>query len=625
MHQPWGAGHAMPGRDYLARVARNWERFIANEPFDQGEIRPVVLSSWERCRRRGVDPFRREVSRPAPDEQVHKLRVRNELFLEALLGRIPQLWNELDRRRCAIVAADAEGVLLTIDGNRDYVSHLCQDWSAPGFLWDEGHTGTNAVGTALALGRGVQINAHEHFCQSDKRLTCIADLVRDPVDRRVLGVIDLTSDDPSAAAGMKALLGRVIGEVGAAISPSVLAELAHIREAYAGAQRRGEGLVAFDRYGRLVAGQGVEGVAAGQPFAGLDADHVRSRTLPDTPDQMRGADVEWFRDGSGGLVHFAPARPAARPPRAPVVLAPALAAVAKASPSLAPHLQHAQLFAARRIPILLTGETGCGKDVVARAIHAASHTNAPFVAVNCAALPRDLAAAELFGHVEGAFTGARRGGAPGRFEDAAGGTIFLDEIGDMPIALQPTLLRVLEERVVSRLGESRERAVDVHIIAATNRPLAEEIAAGRFRADLWYRLNAGSIALPPLRHRRADLAPLVEALLDGILRPGEARPALGEGLLEALARHDWPGNLRELRNVLECLVAISGDGVLSAADLPGDFAPLPARPQPGQLSLIERDAILAAMERHRGDATAAARELGLSRATIYRRLGQYRQ
>lgn len=263
MFQLQAAGDTMPERNYLARVERNWERFIANKPIDHGAVRPDVLSSWERCRRQGVDPFRREVSRTLPDDQAHRLRVRNELLLEALLGQILPLRQELDRRRCAIVAADAEGLLLTIDGNRDYVAHLCQDWSAPGFLWDEGRTGTNAVGTALALGCGIQINAHEHFCQSEKRLTCVAELVRDPVDHRVLG------------------------QVAESIVISASVEWAHIQDVYAGARWSGEGLVAFDRYGRVVAGHGVEGILAGQAFNDLDADHVRNRTLPDTLEAMR--------------------------------------------------------------------------------------------------------------------------------------------------------------------------------------------------------------------------------------------------------------------------------------------------------------------------------------------------
>ncbi|WP_374414705.1 sigma-54-dependent Fis family transcriptional regulator [Novosphingobium colocasiae] len=634
MQQPQGhAAPIAPTRDYLAQVERNWERFIADQPVEDAAIRPVVLQSWRRSRALGVDPFRAGALPVATPDHMRHLRVRNELFLEALLGRIPQLWHELDRRRCAIAAADADGVLLTIDGNRDYVAHLSQDFSAPGFGWDERNSGTNAIGTALALGRGVQIHAHEHFCQADKRLTCMAQIVRDPHDRRVLGVIDLTSDDAGSADAMRDLLRRIIGEVGDDISASVTAELARVRDAYAAAQRGGEGLVAFDRYGRVVAFQGVgrggPDLAAGRSLDGFDAECVRGRFLPEygggEADQwLRGADVEWFRDGSGGLIHFA-RPPAIRPVRAPVELAPSLAAVATASPSLTPLLQRAQLYARRRMPILLLGETGNGKDVTARAIHAATTgRDAPFIAVNCAALPRDLAASELFGHAEGAFTGARRGGARGKFEEADGGTIFLDEIGDMPLELQPYLLRVLEDRIVCRLGESRERPVALQVIAATNRSLAADRDAGRFRADLWFRLAGGTIELPSLRHRLADLAPLIDALLDQILLPGEARPALEPGLIAALAAHDWPGNLRELRNVLEGLVAMSPDGVLALADLPDGLVPR-GTAGGGQLGRIERDAIIAALERSNGDVPQAARELGISRATIYRRLRKYRQ
>jgi len=295
-------------------------------------------------------------------------------------------------------------------------------------------------------------------------------------------------------------------------------------------------------------------------------------------------------------------------------------------------LAQAARIAQKRLPVLLQGETGTGKDVVANAIHEASSVAAgPFVAVNCAALPRELIAGELFGHAEGAFTGARRGGAKGRFEEANGGTIFLDEIGDMPLDLQPYLLRVLEEGTSSRLGESIQRRINVRVIAATNRPLDDDVAQGRFRSDLFYRLDGISLCLPPLRERSADIPWLVRSMLRTLTPAAETPPEVSPDLLEVLCEHDWPGNVRELRNVLSRILALSSDKLLDAHALQGGLrSHHPVRRQETEryelrnLRDNERKLILDAVAATGGSATDAARAIGISRATIYRRLRSYR-
>jgi len=294
-------------------------------------------------------------------------------------------------------------------------------------------------------------------------------------------------------------------------------------------------------------------------------------------------------------------------------------------------LTQAARIAQKRLPVLLQGETGTGKDVLANAIHEASSVAAgPFVAVNCAALPRELIAGELFGHAEGAFTGARRGGAKGRFEEASGGTIFLDEIGDMPLDLQPYLLRVLEEGTSSRLGESIQRRINVRVIAATNRPLHDEVAQGRFRSDLFYRLDGISLYLPPLRERSADIPGLVRSILRALTPAAETPPEVSPDLLEVLCEHDWPGNVRELRNVLSRILALSSDKLLDARALQGGLRSHTVRRQETEryelrnLRDNERRQILDAVAATGGSATDAARAIGISRATIYRRLKSYR-
>lgn len=288
----------------------------------------------------------------------------------------------------------------------------------------------------------------------------------------------------------------------------------------------------------------------------------------------------------------------------------------------------AQRYAARRIPLLLQGETGTGKDRLAAAIHQAGPVaDGPFDPVNCAAFPRDLIGSELFGHGDGAFTGARGGGAKGKFELAHRGTIFLDEIGDMPLDLQPYLLRVLEDGVVTRLGEPNRRPVEVRVIAASNRLLERDVANGRFRADLFHRLNGAMLVLPPLRQRLDDLPMLTDRLLREIVPAGTVPPTPDAAVFATLRAYHWPGNVRESRNVLERMIAASPDGTLDLAALelgPSGLWNGSTDPSAEPIRHTEKMMILKAVAASGGSASRAARALGISRATIYRRLNAYR-
>jgi DNA-binding NtrC family response regulator len=276
------------------------------------------------------------------------------------------------------------------------------------------------------------------------------------------------------------------------------------------------------------------------------------------------------------------------------------------------------------VTVLIEGETGTGKELVARAIHDESaRRKGPFMAVNCAGLSEELAASQLFGHRRGAFTGAVAD-ATGVFEAARGGKLFLDEIGDLPPRVQTSLLRVLEERAVMRLGETQLRPVDVCIVAATNRELATEIAAGRFRSDLLYRIRVGRIHLPPLRERRVDFPLLVQHILcEQRAISGRAVQSVSDDAMQAMLAHEWPGNVRELKNALGYAVIHCAGPAIDLEDLPPEVLvrtpPAAARALPAD----EREWIVDALARAGGDRKVAAALLGISRATLYRRIAHY--
>ncbi len=288
-------------------------------------------------------------------------------------------------------------------------------------------------------------------------------------------------------------------------------------------------------------------------------------------------------------------------------------------PRIQDSLRLAQRATGLGLPILLAGESGTGKEYLAQEIHRLSGRSGPFVAVNCAALPEALAVAELFGHAEGAYTGARRGGAEGRIAQADGGTLMLDEIGDMPLSLQVTLLRFLDNFQIRPLGQSRDRQVDVQIIAATHVDLREAVQRGRFRHDLLYRLNTLEVHIPPLRERH-DFVTIVQAAWAGIAQA----PALSHAALQRLRQHRWEGNMRELKGVLHRLAfrypgqAVDADQV--ARELPPTVAAPPApEPLPSRTVRDVTDHLLQEQLRAcNGNISETARRLGLSRTTMYR-------
>ena len=291
-------------------------------------------------------------------------------------------------------------------------------------------------------------------------------------------------------------------------------------------------------------------------------------------------------------------------------------------------------LARNQAPVFISGESGTGKELAARAIHARSpRAGRPFVPVNCGAIPQDLMESEFFGHVKGSFTGAVRD-KPGLFQTADGGTLFLDEVADLPLSMQVKLLRAIQEKSVRPVGAATEEAVDVRIISASHKDLAAMVASGEFRQDLFYRIHVIELAMSPLRARREDIAVLIDHILERLAqRTGAPKPRLERAALEALYRHDFPGNVRELENILERATALCEEHTIAVDDLGlsggGTTAPaqsdgaeggsLPNEGLEEYLARVERQAILQALEDTRWNRTAAARALGISfRALRYR-------
>ena len=497
-------------------------------------LAPPIAESWTRCLAAGLDP-----ARPPPLERVDErvlldAREHHRKLRGLALAEMESLYHQIAGTNFMIAFAAPDGMLLDAIADGSFEATARATSIRAGTLWAEDRCGTNALGTVACTGQPIIVHGGEHFYNRYGDLTCIAAPVFDS-DGRLAGVLDASSDCRSRQRHTGALVGMAATQI-----ENGLFRESHRNHLLIAFHSRAEflhtlsaGLLALEPDGTLIAAnasarfllQGLR-LTRGRPFADLFRSHLvrlldadgsaAHQRLEDCVGSVYAAKLENL--GRTRIFAVPVATPPPVPPEGFVADDPAVAEAAR----------HVAAAAARGLPILIRGETGTGKEQLARHAHAASGRQGAFVPINCAALPDTLVEAELFGHVDGAFTGARRGGAKGLAVEADGGTLFLDEIGEMKLGLQAVLLRLLDDWTVRPVGGGRSRRVDVQLVAATNVDLQQAVASGRFRADLFYRLGAVEAVLPPLR-QRSDFPAVVGFLLGGIAPGLRIRP-------EAIAR-----------------------------------------------------------------------------------------
>ena len=654
----------MPGQMFSVpendgHIMSSWERFLSGDEAASDALRRLIDDSWRRCQGASVDPGRHQAPPPIGENSLHTLRDECGELLSASAPVMASARDFLSETGTVMVLTDQSGTILNLEGDMSTRGAAENVHLLSGANWSELACGTNAIGTALAVGQPVQIHSAEHYCAGIKRWSCSATVIRDPYDGSILGVVDVSGLSASYSRHSLALVVATAGRIENRLAKIELGIRYRLLEGCVDrlSGTSSDGIIVFDRRGRAIKANGRasavladlgigEAAVAPDGLASLSLSWKKGRQVPDElPEWMR---QEWLepviqngehigalltlpsrRSGGGRVSSVAFSCDAAEKG--------AFERVVGESPSLLQAVGRAQQLAKSRVPVLLLGETGVGKDVFARCIHESGATrDAPFVALNCGGFSRELLTSELFGYTEGSFTGARRGGMIGKIEAANGGTLFLDEIGEMPIDLQPHFLRVLEEGEVYRLGENKPRKVNFRLIAATNRDLRKEIQAGRFRMDLFYRVAVTSINIPSLRERAADIPLLGDYYLQRLsLQHGLEPRSLSPGAVELLRQYGWPGNIREFRNVLESMLLTARGRVLTEADLPMDLVTTLAGSDPavrdvqgdeGDLTCLEnaeREAILRAIKGCRGNMTAVARELGIAKSTVYVKLKRF--
>lgn len=640
-----------------SRVRESWQRFLKDGGASPDSLRCLVEDSWKRCAGANVDPSINQAGKPLAARDISVLKYQLSDLLEASKHVMVLARDFLSETGTVMVLTDQKGVVLEVEGDGSAMGPAEKVHLLPGASWNEVQCGTNAIGTAISLGQPVQIHSEEHFCEGIKRWTCSAAVIRDPVHGQLLGVIDVSGLSRNYSRHSLSLVVTTANRIESFLAKKELQFRIRLmdRSVKQLATSDGSGAILVDRHGfpiklnenapALLTSLGclinlnmpdrIDGISAGkEPVSSEEA----------LPDWLKAEWVEPIFDNGeriGSVVrvpnrvsklHIASSSIVSQPK---VDTKAAFPGAKGSSPELQQAIDKATQLAKSRVPILLLGETGVGKEVFAQGIHALSkNCGGPFVALNCGGLSRELLASELFGHVEGAFTGSRRGGVAGKIEAADGGTLFLDELGEMPLDLQPHFLRVLEDGQIYRLGDTKPRQVRFRLIAATNRDLRQEVAEGRFRIDLFYRVSVTSIRIPALRDRQGDIRELAKTFIRQLCELHEIEEKVFDPMtLEKMEQYAWPGNVRELRNTIEGLVLTVQSDVIGRDDLPPEFlegtagiddsldnAPL------GNLSGLaksEFEQICKVLRETSGNATLAAKQLGIAKSTLYLKLKKY--
>lgn len=633
---------------FEARLEQGRRQFFEHGHSPAGLVSPPVIRSWERSVTHGLQTGDARVMSPISRDQVQAVTERNHRLVACALPEMERLRTMMARGHWGIVCTDPDGrVVKALCGTGTSFDGLNQIFQVGRSIL-EADIGTNGLGCALIERQPIVIRAAEHFLDEIRPFACASVPLFDPAGR-IAGILDatrycdgspITVLEPLAIAA-RAIENRMLDDLAGSLRLCFHTRAELLATPLAG-------VMVFDDTGHLLgANQAARQLLHLIPQSDGSPNFAQLFDCPaETFNQALSGRLTqgtlWNDDGLGFEARFeardrsslmARIGNAVRTLRSTEESRPAPAGTdTDGTAGRALHI--ARRAFERDIPVLINGETGTGKEVLARRLHDESDRAAgPFVAINCSSLPAGLIESEFFGYEDGAFTGGRRGGAPGKFELARSGTLFLDEIGDMPLELQGRLLRVLQERNFTRLGGARPIRFDARIITATHRSLEGRVAEGLFREDLYYRIKGVKVCLPTLRDR-GDRAALINSMLAREAGTAMATPRLSAEAMHILMTYSWPGNIRQLGHVLRLALTLAEDDTeIRPEHLPEELlecqAAIPAhsaaRPDIRSMCLreLELEAVKAAMTRCGGNVSAAARSLKVARATLYRKLKQF--
>lgn len=630
----------------LAELTEIWAQFVFEDKLSP-KIRTPIAESWKKCKAAGVNPTGGE-GRHIDDKVLASARKEHRLFLDVAVPIMHEMFELINSTQFLIVLTDSAGYLLEILGPAEMIARCSDMRFIPGAMWSNLEVGTNAISVALDYDMAIQMAGPEHYCISHHSWTCSASPIHNP-NGEIIGCINLSGDYKDVHPHTLALVQEAARNIEA-----------QIKHTYNSQMMRS--LLNSSDDSMLLLDRNLEPLwmnEAAEALIKTDLEGLRRRGVRSffpysnwNPERWIGEEKSFKSDNVALLVdgeirycsmlatllndygyqtfgvtlrmqkHLINAANRISGNRAVYTFRDCYTA----NETMKKTLAYAATFARYEGNILIQGESGTGKELLAQAIHNASKNAAgPFVAVNCASVPREMFDMELFGYESNAFPGKVDDGKPGRFELAQNGTLFLDEVSSMPLEMQIKLLRAVETHCIQRLGSTREIQLNIRIISSSNQDLEQLVERGAFRKDMYFRLSTLKLKIPPLRERPEDIELCARRFLQTLNENSLSPPkTMSDAFLTGLREYDWPGNIRELQNSLARAYYTSEAAELSAGDLSFSLK----QPEAPERTTSPRGdsgegAIIAALTICHGDVQAAADRLGLSRATLYRRLKQY--
>ncbi|WP_153731403.1 sigma-54-dependent Fis family transcriptional regulator [Sporosarcina obsidiansis] len=622
-----------------------WKQYQEIGIHSDDSIRLEISESWKNSKKLGVNPFQTKIQEIIPHHDLDNRLRQNEQLLSYATTRISHYFDLLHETQTMLSITDRQGTILQSWGDKQTLKRAERLNIFAGGTWSEKSAGTNAVGVTLKTKQSAQVLFSEHFCEKNHDWYCVATPITAPFTKELLGIVNIAGSNPKVhphtfkliIAETHNLSNLIIGQV----YENAIRENLFLTAAM---EEIEEAILVIDSNKNIIERNKtalfdpiLSKVSQIQSFNGLDEllNHsmLSGKKILNEVLKMQHTKQTYncsihpisFQDMYlGAVIFLKQTRTLSKHQNKQIIenttqkmVTNSFQYITGSSTAFSHVLKQAKKAATIDATILLSGETGTGKEVFAQAIHQASdRRNKPFIAINCGAVPQGLLESELSGYEAGAFTGARAKGSPGKFEMAQGGTIFLDEIGDMPLDLQVHLLRILEEREVTRIGSAKAIPIDVRIIAATHRDLSRAVADGLFREDLLYRLKIIQLTIPSLRDRIADVPALTQRFIDELSGQfGKQHVQLTSETVKCLTDYHWPGNIRELKNVIQqALFNMEGE-ILTPIHLPCELT--------DNLQQTEKEQLLEALQAENRIVTHAAKRLGISRATMYRQMKKF--
>lgn len=641
-----------------------WHQFINSGEIDKDNLREIIYKSWQRCREYGIDPYGGLGTR-GDEKLLKRIIKKNQDLIEIARPFMNQLAELVKNSNFAVVLTDSQGMIMEFAGDQEITDRALKLKFSPGAYWSEEKVGTNAIGTAIAADQPLQVIGAEHYCQKHHIWTCSAAPIHNP-NGDLIGVLDMSGKCQDAhlhTLGMVVSAAKSIeNQISLIEKNRELKKTNNFSKAVFNSMS--EGLISINKFGGIISIN-----QAASRMLGVERSQVTGSDIKDVlglqkPLEKMINDHKVFDDveisihknekkiylnlstrlllsHSGVTDGF-------------ILILRKMKSVKKMvnqitgsqakfefndiigeGQKMKDVIEVGKMISDSQAAVLIEGESGTGKEMMAQAIHNySSRRGQVFFSINCAAIPQSLLESELFGYEGGSFTGASKKGRPGKFELASGGTLLLDEIGEMPLNMQASLLRVLQEKKINRIGGREPVDVDVRILASTNRDLEKEVENGNFRKDLFFRLNTVTVKMPPLRERLEDIDKLVKHFISVLnKRSNKKIHAVEDAFIEKLKVYNWPGNVRELENVIERAVLLSENGVIKVEQLPADFKKKNRNIlEEKQVSLSEfptltleeiETIMLKKTLDESSTLTEAARILGVSRSTFYRKLNKY--